>query len=118
MLEAGGGAAAPASASFGTAARRAEELRGDAARLELSCSAARREYERLAEVNRAELARVARERASELAGGMLEGLAATQAAAAERALEIWLALAQELRCDPARLAPLRSALTTAMGGAV
>jgi hypothetical protein len=115
VLEAGQGAAAPASASFGTAAKRAEELRADASRLELSCAAARREYDRLAGINRAELARVSRERAAEL-GAMLEGAAATQAAASEKALEIWLALAQELRCSPEKLAPLRSALTAAIGG--
>ena len=96
--------------------RRAEDLRADAARLELSCAAARREYDRLAAINRAELARASGERAAEL-GAMMEGCAATQAAAAERSLEIWLALAQELRCAPERLAPLRSALT-AMGGAI
>jgi hypothetical protein len=107
VLEGGGGAASSATA----AGRRAEELRRDVARLELSCAAARREYNRLAEINRAELRRTAGERAGEL-GCMLEGLAATQAAASEQALEAWLALAGELRCDPRALAPLRAALTT------
>jgi hypothetical protein len=100
-----------------SSSRRAEELRADIARLELSCAAARREYDRLATVNRAELARVSAERSAEL-GAMLESLSATQAAASERALEIWLALAQELRCAPERLAPLRSALTANGGAAI
>jgi hypothetical protein len=57
--------------------RRADDLKGEAAQLELSVGAARAEYERLVAINRAELERFGRERRGEYSV-MVENFAATQ----------------------------------------
>ncbi|KIY99426.1 hypothetical protein MNEG_8536 [Monoraphidium neglectum] len=87
-------------------AKRAEDLRTEIAQLELSIGSARAEYEKIAEINRSELERFGRERRAEYTA-MVENFAATQVAASERLLEVWLQLAGELGAAPAELAAIR-----------
>jgi len=89
-------------------AKRAEDLKTEAAQLDLSVGAARSEYERIKDINKSELERFGRERRAEYAV-MVENFAATQVAACERVLEVWLQLAGELGASPAELAEIRLA---------
>lgn len=95
--------------------KRVDDLRTEAAQLDLSIGAARAEYERLKGINRGELARFAVERRREY-GAMVENFAATQVAAAERLLEVWLQLAGEMGAGPEELAAIRSAAPRGGGG--
>ena len=94
--------------------RRAEELKSEAAQLELSVGAAWAEYERVKAANKKELERVSQERRAELSA-MVEALAATQVAAGERLLEAWLQLAGDVGAAPEQLAAARSGAAAAAG---
>ncbi|KAI8464908.1 MAG: hypothetical protein J3K34DRAFT_438762 [Monoraphidium minutum] len=95
-------------------AKRAEDLRSEIAQLELSIGSARTEYERIADINRSELERFGRERRAEYAA-MVENFAATQVAASERLLEVWLQLAGELGAAPAELGAIRQSAPRSAG---
>ncbi|GBF95905.1 sorting nexin 2A-like [Raphidocelis subcapitata] len=97
-------------------AKKSEDLRTEVAQLELSIGSARAEYDRIKAINRDELERFAAERRAKYAA-MVENFAATQVAAHERLLEVWLQLAGELGASPAELGAIRSAAPRTMGAA-
>jgi hypothetical protein len=83
-----------------------EELRLEVSRLEISIGVAKGEYDKIKATNGSETARFVSERRCEYMA-MVENLAATQVAASERFLEVWLQVARELGATQEQLAAVR-----------
>ena len=83
-----------------------EDLRLEISRLEISINVAKGEYDKIKTANNSETARFVSERRAEYMS-MVENLAATQVAASERFLEVWLQVARELGAGQEQLAAVR-----------
>jgi len=83
-----------------------EDLRLEISRLEISIGVAKGEYDKIKTANNTETARFISERRAEYMS-MVENLAATQVAASERFLEVWLQVARELGASQEQLAAVR-----------
>lgn len=92
--------------------KRLDALRGDISKQELSIGAAKSEYEKIKTANDQELQRCTAERRQEYMQ-MVENFGATQVAASERLMEVWVQLAGDLGATPEQIAMVKKPLPAA-----